>query len=299
MPPIPAAEDTPARAVKYAFPGERGIIGQALTMEVLRSWLAKNRETPGAVLLKQPIRFVLEGHERDRPTPIPMEELLVAELDVDGRHYVLSDGEVLRVDSTFLQDLNARLEAAVPWSDFPFPTFEGGTEPDYLQHAGERSHGRLLLLDEDPVRLPGETPFEVCDLLSDDRRLIFAKLKGRSSLFSHLAVQVETAAELLLRSEEARKALTRAARRRTKDAALLAAADAVAGALREHRPDDVTITLLLLGSWRQRSLTALPLVSRLRLRRTAQRIAALGYRLEIAAPEFHRGHLPARPRIRT
>jgi hypothetical protein len=65
----------------------------------------------------------------------------------------------------------------------------------------------------------------------------------------------------------------------------------VVGDLEARRTDRITITLLLLGTWRQRSLTSLPLVSRIRLQRTAQRITTLGYRFEVAAPEIERAHL--------
>ena len=64
-----------------------------------------------------------------------------------------------------------------------------------------------------------------------------------------------------------------------------AAAEAMA-ALESRRPDSVTITLLLLGSWRRRDVTTLPLVSRIRLQRAADRISALGYRFEIASPDI-------------
>lgn len=296
MPPLPADDDTVGRVVKYCMPGERGLHGQALTMRAFRAWLQRQADRPGAELLRKNARFALEGHERDGLVEIPLHELLVAELDVAGTSYVLSDGEVLRVDTAFLHALDQRINATIPWSDFPFPTFEGGTEPAYLANAYEDSGRRLLLVDDDPIRLPGETPFEVCDLLTDDRRLVFAKLKGRSSLFSHLATQVETSAEVLSRSPEARAAFLNTIRRLTADPALLDSAERIAAALAAHRPDEVTLTLLLLGSWKERTLSALPLVSRLRLRRTAQKIAALGYRLEIAAPDQHHGHLPPRQR---
>ena len=55
--------------------------------------------------------------------------------------------------------------------------------------------------------------------------------------------------------------------------------------LERRLADAVTITLVLLGPWRKRDLATLPLVSRVRLRRAAVPIRALGYRFEVAAPD--------------
>jgi hypothetical protein len=57
-------------------------------------------------------------------------------------------------------------------------------------------------------------------------------------------------------------------------------------ALESRRPDSVTVTRLLLGAWRRRDVTTLPLVSRIRLQRAADRISALGYRFEVASPDM-------------
>ena len=87
----------------------------------------------------------------------------------------------------------------------PFPVPgppRGGNEPDHLATAADRSGHRLALLDDQPIRLPAQTPFEARDLISDDRRLIFAKPKGRSSTFGHLCTQAEVAAEMFLRHGE-------------------------------------------------------------------------------------------------
>ena len=135
-----------------------------------------------------------DGCGRPAAVEIPLTDLLVAEFAHDGKQYVLGDGELLVTDTDFLHRLATAL-SAVPWSTFPFPDYRGGNEPDYLATAADRSGHRLALLDDQPIRLP-PTQFEACDLISDDGRLIFAKLKGRSSTFSHLFTQAEVAADV-------------------------------------------------------------------------------------------------------
>ncbi len=249
----------------------------------MKDWLQAQSDKPGHVLLRRQLGVFLGGHPK-AVERVQLLDCLVAELDYDGSRYVLSDGEVLRVDKDFLERVDSALVRDVPWSDFPFPPYGGGTEPHYVKNAGRLSQGRLVMLDDAPIRLAGQSPFEVCDLFSDDRRLVFGKLKGRSAPFSHLCTQAETAAQMLQRHEPARAAFLERTVAATTNSVIHAAAEQVCASLKARRPDEVTITLLLLGTWKERAATSLPLVSRMRLRKAYEQITSLGYRLELAAP---------------
>jgi uncharacterized protein (TIGR04141 family) len=124
----------------------------------------------------------------------------------------------------------------------------------------------------------------VCDLVSAEPRLVFAKIKGRSSLFSHLCTQAETAAEMLKRSAAAREQLVERVARAGARPEIRRGVDRAVAELAAGHAGGITITLLLLGSWRDHGLRSLPLVSRVRLQRCAQRIEVLGYRFEVARP---------------
>ncbi|PZS20885.1 MAG: hypothetical protein DLM60_07980 [Pseudonocardiales bacterium] len=234
--------------------------------------------------LRRRLRLKPDGAPDSTTVDFPLIDLLVGEFDHDDHHYVLSDGELLIVDVDFLSRLNADL-AKIAWSDFPFPSWGGGTEPGYLATVEPRSRRRMVVLDRRNIELAGQTPFEPCDLFTDDGRLVFAKVKGRSSTFSHLCTQAEVAAELFLQHAAARDALLdRIAAQSPGDAIERAAMDTLA-ALEGRRSEAVTITLLFLGTWRKRDVRTLPLVSRLRLRRAANWVTALGYRFEVASPD--------------
>ncbi len=198
LPSLEDADNIGSVTIHFAFPRETGLTKVRFSWDQLQVWLARNRHVPGADLLKQKMRFRLAGDKVEKPQQVRIMDTLIAEVNVSGQDYVVSDGEVLRIEKQFLQSLNERLTEQIPLSDFPFPSFQGGTEPAYLALAGERSEGRLLMLDQDKIHLPGETSFEVCDLFTDDGRLVFGKLKGKSSQFSHLCTQAETSAEMLL-----------------------------------------------------------------------------------------------------
>jgi hypothetical protein len=177
----------------------------------------------------------------------PVRDLLVGEFRNGERQYVLGDGELLEVKADFLQRLDTAV-SAVPRSTFRFPTYQGGTEPDYVRTAAARSGDRLVMLDDTPI----------------------------------------IAAEMFLQHAPARDVLLTRIPDRAKSSAMEDAALAVTAALERRSPDSVIITLLLLGPWHQRDLTTLPLVSRVRLRRAAARVTNLGYRFEVAAPVTER-----------
>lgn len=283
MPHIPSAEDTDSDRIFVRFPTGQRVDRAMIGWPALKGWLQTQADKPGHVLLRRKLGILLGGH-REAVERVQLLDCLVAELDYDGARYVLSDGEVLRVDKNFLERIDSALVRDIPWSDFPFPPYTGGTEPHYVKNAERLSQGRLVMLDDVPIRLEGQSPFEVCDLFADDRRLVFGKLKGRSAPFSHLCTQAETAAQMLLRHEPARAAFRERVVAATTNAAVHAAADEVCASLETRRPAEVTITLLLLGTWQERAATSLPLVSRMRLRKAYEQITGLGYRLELAAP---------------
>jgi uncharacterized protein (TIGR04141 family) len=135
------------------------------------------------------------------------------------------------------------------------------------------------------IELAGQTPFEPCDLFTDDGRLVFVKVQGPSSTFSHLCTQSEVAAEMFLQYAAARDALLNKITAQSPGDAIESAAINALAALEGRRSEAVTITLLLLGTWRKRDVRTLPLVSRLRLRRAANRVTALGHRFEVASPD--------------
>ncbi|MGD9988622.1 DUF6119 family protein [Pseudonocardia sp.] len=263
--------------------GREEPISAPVEWRLVRRHLLATRSRPSRPLHSR-LRLRADGAPADTAQQFDLFDLLVAEFDDDTEHYVLSDGELLRVDAGFLKRLDARLRR-LPWSRFPFATYSGGTERNYLEYAVTDSDGRLALLDQRNITLEGETAFEPCDLISDDGRLVFGKLKGRSSTFSHLCTQAEAAAALLLRHPAARDALLEKVAASGASAAVENAATDAMAALENRQPGRVTVTLLLLGSWRRRDLGSLPLLSRLRLQRAADAITDLGYILEIASPD--------------
>nr|WP_238164603.1 DUF6119 family protein [Kribbella pittospori] len=287
LPDWAAQNEHASKRLLIALPGQRGVPHGVLTSwQHLRGWIIKHppEDDDGKPVLRSRIRACLEGLTSDVES-VAISDLIVAELKIGDRVYVVSDGEVYLVEEGFLKRLDDELER-IPWSTFPFPDYRGGNEPDYLDAVKRSKNPRLAVIDRLNVKLPGETAFEACDLLTDEGTLTFAKMKGRSSTFSHLCTQAVVSAEMLVREPQVRvELLTRAIDANARQPILDAIEDRL-GRLEAREQGCLKICLLLLGTWRgdQPSVRSLPLVSRLLLQKTWQRISEHGFELELASP---------------
>lgn len=286
IPDLALDHSDPNIEVTFALPHERGLRRPSLSWADVETWLRTRTQLArwGVPLRHIDVRVQVDAEEHK----IPLTALLVAEVPMGDSTFLVSDGDVLRVEKSYLEQVDSYVED-IPWSDFPFPLYKGGTEGSYLDHAVDILPERLAKIDLRDIRLPGETAFETCDLFSDDMRLIYAKIKGPTSRFSHLCTQAETAATVFNRSASARQQLMERVGDATGRIAIREAADRVAGALASGRAKEVTVTPLLLGSWRTRTLRTLPLASKQRLRSLAMQLRSLGYRLEVASPAERAG----------
>jgi uncharacterized protein (TIGR04141 family) len=141
------------------------------------------------------------------------------------------------------------------------------------------------VLDRLNVKLSGESAFEDCDLSTDHGRLVFAKIKGRSATFGHLCTQAVVSAEMLVREPRVRIELLSRAMDANAGHEILDAVQHRLGQLEAREQGCLKICLLLLGTWNSEPrVRPLPLVSRLLLQKTWQRISGHGFDLELASP---------------
>src|SRR5262249_29442702 len=119
---------------------------------------------------------------------------LVFETELDGRLYLLSEGEWFEVEPDFATQVTTDV-MQIPRVDLGLPAArKGEQEGAYNQRAAEQCN--LALLDRRTFRFGG-SPFEVADLLTADRHLIHVKRKTQSATLSHLFMQGRVSAEAL------------------------------------------------------------------------------------------------------
>ena len=135
----------------------------------------------------------------------PLYDCIVFETqDAEGNVFMLSAGVWHRASKEFVDEVNAQL-ATVPTCDIVFPNaYEGEHEGDYNIRAAQMLG--CACTDRQNVRLPNQTPIELCDLMTDLGQLVHVKRKTQSATLSHLFNQGLVSAELLLQARPFREA---------------------------------------------------------------------------------------------
>jgi uncharacterized protein (TIGR04141 family) len=247
-----------------------------LTWGIVRSRIKKLRPSlAGREALGTEVRFF--DADEDELGRCRALDLLSATVILANKTYVLVDGEVCRVDASFLEQLNGYLanhqsvNRLVPYSP-------GELEGKYNARAADDT--RMLLLDKKDIRPGGETQIEPCDLLSLDGTLYHVKRHSTAAGISHLTHQALASATVLLHEPESRRKLCalvdqsswdEAERRRLQDVVQQLA-------MPGRR---LPIVLAIIGEWRRPTVASLSLLSRLALRTAIQRLEDLGFATEL------------------
>lgn len=233
-----------------------------LTWGVAATWLAGKRpNAKGHEALRTRLRFFAD--DCSPSGDVELWHLLVAQLAIGKDTFMVSDGEVSRASRAHIADIDSLLAPYVVVNPSHLPLYKAGEREDsYNERA--KLHGKHFLLDKNLVRIPGQTTFEPCDLLSHDGRFMHVKRKTSSSTMSHVVAQALTSTQMLRNVSDARDLL---------DAALIAETPAPPklSSMRDHcasfagRPTG-TVEIVIIGSWRgSPDITQLPLLTRISL----------------------------------
>ncbi len=129
---------------------------------------------------------------------------LNAELDHEGKKYVLNDGDWYNIDTGFVEDVN-KFYSQVPDTAVSMPPFGTMKEPAYLIDAAVQLED-FTLMDRKLIKIGGgHSTVEFCDLYSKSTKLIMhVKYYGGSSLLSHLFNQAFVSGECFLHETDFR-----------------------------------------------------------------------------------------------
>ena len=209
----------------------------------------------------------------------PVAKCLVGEVSLGGVTYVLDEGDFFSVRGDYIHDLDQAIDSILLSS----VTLPDGTptmvEADYNRSAAA-SAGHLLL-DRQTIRLNGQSPVEICDLLSKQRHLIHVKRHLGSSDLSHLFAQGLVSAESLQMSIDFRL-------KAQEKVNTLCAGSAEfdffgSGAM---QTSDFEIVYAIVEQWRGRSMSAaLPFFSKVNLREVNQLLVSRGFHVSMKQVE--------------
>ncbi|NMO54538.1 TIGR04141 family sporadically distributed protein [Actinoplanes sp. TBRC 11911] len=259
------------------FPGEHA--GSAsrvnLTIEMISDRIRRSNDA--ADLLSAELRFLDDAHES--LGRVRLVDCICADMIIGDEQYLAYDGDFYRVNQSFVQSIDGEL-ARLEMSSIRFPAYRGETEPEYIEKIRSEDSDRFVILDRKLIRLDNEAGIETSDLVSRSGALIHLKRKGKSSTLSHLFLQAANSCELLRRSVAARRVLEEMVRKNSESSSLTAEIAQVHTA--KLAGNGVEVVFGFLGDWRGRSITSLPLFSRISLVLESRRVDGLGFKPTIA-----------------
>lgn len=271
----PAAEST------HQYPFERVTYRPVISTSDLAAYLKDSGHLAhftGATIQKWTIRRFVDDGDGATEERWPIWDVLTGTFDFEGHSYVLDSGRVLRFDQRYVSAIDQRL-GRVPGSRTQFPSLHPKTaESAWLKYVVDGSGGALLLLDQKLVRLQGQTPVEVCDLLSMDGVYVHVKRHWHSTGLSHLISQARASSELLFRDKVFRTEVSELVRQEGAGHFLLD----VDGFL----PSETEISLVIIGHLSGKSVAQrMPLLSRINFVAMVDDIEAMGYQVTLTVVE--------------
>lgn len=201
-------------------------------------------------------------------------DCLTATVQIDGKQYVLDDGEIFEVDKDYSRELDARLDRVATWSVGLPRANDGEAEGDYIARMCTSMPGTENVHAGAHIRVASQSrPIELCDAFHvSTKAFVHLKRDFKSKALSHLLAQGFVSADLLVRNAEFRTAVSESGR----DYLPMATYSAT-----NH-----TVVYGIIGRWKGRSLAeALPFFSKVQARRTFDELEAMGYSVAVASVE--------------
>ena len=198
----------------------------------------------------------------------PVFRCLYAEIEQNGKTYLLTNGKWYCVSDGFLQRVDTTF-AAMPRTGFQLPDYRDASEQAYNNRVSQGATDQYALMDGDLIPCDGPNgSVEFCDLFSRQKHIVHVKrYTGSSAPLSHLFAQALTSATVFRRDESFRRTanerLPRLFRPITSQPA----------------PEEYEIVLGIVSK-SPRPLR-LPFFSRVNLNATKERIEDLGYKVSL------------------
>lgn len=253
----------------FIYTGGKGILNHDINLQGFL--FALNGQDVSTDLLKR--RYVQCADADHNPVfkRWPIHKCLYAEIDHDGKKFILNDGKWFNVNVNFVERTNSEFRK-IDGSRLQLPVYAGGGEGKYNKDIGDQNPTRFALLD-DTNKVShggGHGQVEVCDLFSMNKELIHVKIYGKSSVFSHLFSQGFVSGQLLQVDSEFRKKVKAKLAPPFSD---LINAD-------RPREKELTVVFAVISDSPEKTLH-LPFFSRVNLNNTCKVLKGLGFNVQL------------------
>ncbi|SDG06392.1 sporadically distributed protein, TIGR04141 family [Dyella sp. 333MFSha] len=181
---------------KFNLSKRAGVLPDLRLADAMRAFAG---EVPSLEFLRSHYAFAVDADERALER-WPLYRCLHCELKSDEGSFVLSAGRWFRVDTNFVQSVDAAV-AQIPAYEKAFPVYRHKNEGDYNEEVAEADPARWALMDQKLLHVGGvHGRIEFCDLYGQGE-LIHVKRYGSSAVLGHCFNQGLVSGELLHSSE--------------------------------------------------------------------------------------------------
>lgn len=198
---------------------------------------------------------------------------LCTEVTYNDKHYILSIGEWFEVKKELINIVNNFINN-IPRCNINFPKIDGFHEKLANQYFSKKI-SNLLNLDRANIHIEGSSPYEVCDLLSTDKKLIHVKWWDSSATLSHLFSQGKVSGEILANDKEQRVKINNKINDINPKFNNIITID-------NFSPYNFTIVYAIIYDGSKSLADRLPFFSKLNLMQAVRELDSLGYKVEVA-----------------
>ena len=254
----------------FIYAGGKGILNPDIELQGFLSTL--NGKPVSINLLKQRHVNCADADHKYVFKRWPIYKCLYAEVDHDGKKYVLNDGKWFNVSVNFVERTNAEF-SKIDVSSLELPVYVGGGEGKYNKNVCDKHPAQFALLD-DKNKIShggGHGQVEVCDLFSINKQLVHVKIYGKSSVFSHLFSQGFVSGQLLQLDAEFRKKVK---------AKLAAPFNGLIDVAARPKEKEFTVVFAVISESSEKTLH-LPFFSRVNLNNTCKVLRGFGFNVQL------------------
>jgi uncharacterized protein (TIGR04141 family) len=200
----------------------------------------------------------------------PVYKCIYAELDRDGRTFLLNSGRWYEVASDYVLEVDHAIRRIPASSTIQLPDYDDSSEAVYNRRVHNMDPTTYALMDRKMIQYGGgSSKIEFCDLYTRRREIVHIKRYGGSGTLSHLFAQGSVSANLFLNDQRFREEVNR----RLPGSHRLRSAD------RQPRTSDYEVAYAIAS--KNSGPLVLPFFSRVTLRSTHTQLQNMGYRVTL------------------
>lgn len=200
----------------------------------------------------------------------PVYKCIYAELDRDGRTFLLSGGRWYEVSIDYVTEVNRSMRRIPASSRLRLPDYDDPSESEYNRRVYEMDRSTYALMDRKNIQYGGgASKIEFCDLYTRRNEIVHVKRYGGSGTLSHLFAQGSVSATLFLSDQRFRKEINK----------LLPTSHSLRTADGPLRANNYEVAYAIAS--KASGPLVLPFFSRVTLRHTCTQLQNMGYRVTL------------------